>query len=97
MIDIYLNQVVTLKTPSSINDYNEASYTTKNIPARFEYKRKLVRKPTGENIISEAQCYTETQVKPDDVITYDGKDWPVISVKDQVGLDGSVQFYEVSL
>lgn len=97
MLSDYLNQSITLKSKSSVNEYNEATYTTSTIKARFEYKRKMVTDRTGQKVISEAQCYTTTAVKPDDVISYDGVDWPVIAVQNNADLDGTILFYEVIL
>jgi hypothetical protein len=97
MLGDYLNQSITLKSKTTVDAYNQATYTTSTIKARFEYKRKMVTDKTGQQVISEAQCYTTTQVKPDDVITYDGVDRPVISAQDCVGIDGTVMFYEVML
>lgn len=97
MLDIYLNQTVVWKSKTTANEYNEATYSSTSIPARFEYKRKIVRDKTGVQVISEAVCYTESAVQPDDVITFDGKDWPVVSVANQTDLEGTVLFYEVRL
>ncbi len=97
MLSVYLNQTVIWKSKQSVNEYNEATYTSASIPARFEYKRKLVMDKQGVQIVSEAVCYTKSLVKPEDVITYDAKDWVVISVKDSVDLEGNVLCYEVSL
>ena len=97
MIDLYLNQTVTLKSKSSVNAYNESTYTSSTIKARFEYKRKMVRNRQGEEVISEASVYTTTQVKPDDVINFDSVDWQVITVENCVDLNGNVNHYEVML
>lgn len=97
MLSSYLNQSVTLKSKASVNAYNEATYTTSTVKARFEYKRRMVTDREGQQVVSDAQCYTVTQVKPDDVIVYDGINWPVIVVQDHVGIDGTVMYYEVML
>lgn len=97
MITSYCNQTITLKSKSSVNYYNEPTYTTSSISARFEYKRKMVRDKNGLEVVSEAQCYTETAVSPEDIITYDSKDWVVISVSNVVDLFGTVSHYEVML
>ena len=94
MLDMYTNQTVTLKTKGTVNEYNEATYASTSISARFEYKRKLVRNKDGEKIMSEATCFSKTQIKPDDIINYDGVDWVVISVSDERALDGSISHYE---
>jgi hypothetical protein len=44
-----------------------------------------------------ATCYTSTQVKPDDILTFDGIDWVVLSVANEVDLFGNVIHYEVMM
>ena len=87
-ISEYLNQSITLKSKSSVNAYNEATYSSSTISARFEYKRRMVRNNEGEEVLSTAQVFTETQVKPDDVLTFDSRDWQVVTVENCVDLDG---------
>ena len=97
MISEYLNQTVTLKVKGVVNSYNEPSYTSSSIKARFEYKRRMTRDALGQTIVSLATCYTTTQVKPDDLISYDGVDWVVLNVANIVDLFGSISHYEVML
>lgn len=97
MLDTYLNQTVTWKAVSSVNDCNEKTTTSTSISARFQFNRKIVRNSVGETVISEAQCFTESAVKPGDLINFDNVDWTVISVQDNVDLEGNVLFYEVML
>jgi hypothetical protein len=97
MIGNYANQSVTLKSVSSIDEYGQATYATPTIAARYEYSRKIVKDGNGKDVISEARCFTATAVKPDDVITFDGKDWIVISVSNIYNLEGVLKWYEVRL
>jgi hypothetical protein len=97
MINLYLNQTATLKAKASVNLYNEATYTSSTINCRFQHKRKMARNAQGEEVVSMAQVFTTTEVDEDDTITYDGRDWQVIAVEDCVGLDGTVNHYEVFL
>lgn len=97
MIADYLNQTITLKTKSSVNTYNESTFTTSSIKARFEYRRRLIRNSLGEQVISEATVFSLTEIKPDDTITYDGIDWVVLRVSKEVDLFGDVSHYEVML
>jgi hypothetical protein len=97
MISTYLNQTITLKVKGAVNTYNEPTYTSSSIKARFEYKRKLVRNSKGESVISEATCFTQISIKVGDIITYDSIDWVVIGVNSIVGLDGSISHYEAVL
>ena len=94
MITIYSNQFVTLKSLTSIDEYGQAAYTTKVIPARFEYQRKVVKNRQGVEVVSEAKLFTEEIIKPDDAVTFSGRTWPVISVSEQYGLSGELSHYE---
>ena len=91
----YFNQDVTWKSRTSVNAYNEPTYTSSTIKARFEYKRKLIRDATGEEVVSMATCFTQSAVEPEDTITFGGIDWRVISVSAEVDLFGNVNHYEV--
>ena len=95
VISIYLNQLIKLKSLASIDEYGQANYIIKKIPARYEYSRKIVKDKLGSEVISEARCFTSIPVKPDDVITFDSRDWTVISATSQVGLSGIIEHYEV--
>jgi hypothetical protein len=97
MIEAYLNQNIILKTVTSINEYNEPIFTTSTIKARLEYDRTMVKNEKGEEVVSEARLFTVNQIKADDVINYDGKDYPIISVANMVGLEGNLSHYEARL
>lgn len=99
MIKAYLNQSAGWQANKhEPNQYNESTYADPvSIPCRFEYKRRMVRNKQGQEVISEATMFTEKPVKPDDLITFDNIDWVVITVANEVGLNGSVAFYEVMM
>lgn len=98
MLDMYANQTIAWKQKTGTDDFNDSTYAAAvNIKARFEYKRQIIRDRYGQEKVSEAQCYTETAVNVDDIITYDGIDWPVKAITSNCDLDGTVIFYEVSL
>lgn len=97
IIDEYLNQTVTWKSKDSVNEYNEPVYTKKDIRCRFIYERKLTRNSKGEEVVSSGRMFTAEPVRPDDLITYDNVDWPVITVSNEVDLDGNVVYYEVEM
>lgn len=98
MISAYTNQTAGWKVKGAVNEYNEATFADPvTIDCRFEYKRRMVRNKEGQEVISEATMFTKSAVKPDDLVTYDSIDWVVITVANEVGLDGSVAFYEVMM
>lgn len=98
MISAYMNQAAIWKAVTSNDQYNEPTYADAvDIDCRFEYKRKMVRNKEGQEVVSEATMFTKSAVKPDDVITYYEIDWTVLVVANEVGLDGTVEFYEVNM
>lgn len=98
VITSYLNQTVSHQVQSGKDEYNQTSFSDAvDIAARYEYSRKRVINRKGEEVISEAVCFTEVEVKPGDVITFDGINWPVIFVSVERGLGGDVEFYESRL
>jgi hypothetical protein len=97
MLDFYANQDITLKAKGTVDAFNQATYTTSTIKGRLQYKRTIVRNAQGQEVVSESQIFTKSAVVPDDLITVDAVDFPVITVEKPVGLDGTVMWYEVYL
>lgn len=98
MISAYFNQSASWKAVIETDQYNEPTYADPaDVDCRFEYKRKMVRNKEGQEVISEATLFTKSPIKPDDVITYDEIDWTILAVANEVGLDGTVEFYEVNM
>lgn len=93
MISAYINQSLTWKHVSSINEYNEATYTTSTIKGRKETGFKMIRDAQGQETVSSAQVFTKSAVVVNDKID----DKLVIAVDSQITLGGSVSFYEVYL
>lgn len=93
MINDYLNQTASWKSVSSVNQYNEPTYTTKSISVRKEPSRKLVRNNEGEEVTSSAFVVTTSAVAANDLI--DGR--LVITSEPAPGLNGDYIFYEVYL
>jgi len=97
MIEGYLNQRAVWKRKTGSNEYGEPVTKQKTIKVRWEGKRRLVRDQYGNEVISEARVFCVETVGPGDVLTYDGTDWPVITVSEIPGLDGAEQFREVAV
>lgn len=93
MIEAYANQTLILKKPASVNEYNEATYTSTSIKGRLENGYKLIRNKQGEETVSSARVFTKTLVQVDDLIN----DMLVISAEPLTDLDGSTGFYAVYL
>lgn len=67
------------------------------IKCRFVQKRRRVLNQAGEEVLSEASMNCLEEVKPGDIVTYGGRDWPIITVSETPDLDGKVWFREVFL
>jgi outer membrane lipoprotein-sorting protein len=94
MIEMYRNQEVTWKSLTSTSEDGSPTYSSSTIKVRFQYKRKMILDREGKQIISSSQVFTESAIKPGDTITFDGKAWPVLDVKNNYDLDGDLAFYE---
>lgn len=98
MFDLYASFKIAWKRRTGIKD-NGVPILEPMPPlrGRVSYKRRLIRDARGEQVVSEALVMTMTDVRPGDVITWDGRDWPVIAVTTQYGLHETVLHREVSL
>lgn len=68
------------------------------IKGRLEWQRKKIINDRGEEALSEAVLYTPTRLKPGDLVKADGRNWPVIAVRERKGLyGGASDHWEVSL
>ena len=97
MIEGYLNQRVVWKRKTGQNEYGEPVTKKKTIKVRWEGKRRLVRDNEGREVVSEARVFCIEPVKPGDILKYEDRDWPVISVSIVPGLDGSENHREVAV
>ena len=97
MIDSYANQDATLQrylgpTPSG-NKYD----TSIPIKVRYEQSKRLIRNSQGKEIISRAFIASETELNEEDLITYNGNTFPIITADPAPGLMGNILFYEAYL
>jgi hypothetical protein len=97
MIEGYLNQRAVWKRVVGQNMYGEPETKQKAIKVRWEGKRRLVRDNQGREVVSEARVFCVDAVKPGDILKYEDRDWPVISVSIVPGLDGSESHREVAV
>lgn len=98
MIQDYLNQNASWQLKTGNNSYGEPTYSAAAvINCRFEGKHRLVRSAEGVQVVSEATLYCTEAVKANDLITYDGREYVVLSVADQPHLDGTISHREVYL
>ena len=56
-----------------------------------------MRDNEGREVVSEARVFCIEPVKPGDILKYEDRDWPVISVSIVPGLDGSESHREVAV
>lgn len=97
MLGDYLNQTITWRSRSSVNEYNEPTFSTSSVAGRTVYKRSMVRLANGEEITSHAFIYTEALIQEGDEITLGNKNWTVRQVYPHVYFDGTTMGYKVVL
>ncbi len=75
-----------------------ASYAAAaDIRGRMVFSRRLVISKSGEAVTSEAVYYTDEEIKPGDLITYHGREWPVIAAAEKSNVFGTFDHWEASL
>lgn len=98
MITPYLNQTAIWKRVTGRDVFGQPLIaSTTSIPVRWEGKRRLVRNTEGEQVVSEARVYTTHPVQPGDILSFGGRDWPVIAVAEVPTLNGTTLYREVSV
>jgi hypothetical protein len=112
MIKDYLNQRATLLKFQQYNEYGEPVFyatvfyqpgqpvpaeCSLDMPVRWEGKRHMVRNLQGEEVVSEARVFSLVEPTLQDRFRYQGRDWLILAVSAQVGLDGNVAYYEVAV
>lgn len=97
MISKYLNQDALLKKMVPKDGYPPIPGHSTPIKVRWEGKRRLVRNAQGQEVVSEARVLCTAEISPGDVLEYGGRNWPVITVSEAVGLDGRLMFREVAV
>jgi len=93
---IPMEQDATWKQKTTHDGYDQ-SWSSTAIKCRWVEKRRVVRNSQGANVVSEATMNCIEAVQADEIITFDGKDWPIIAVSKVPDLDGVVWFREVAL
>ncbi len=96
MLNAYLTQTATWKRLTGYGP-DGPIYAETVIKVRWEGKRRLVRDRQGAEVVSEGRVYCVEAVRAGDVLTYGGRDWPVISVSEVPTLDGRVLWREVAV
>lgn len=91
MIAAYLNQTATLYRKTGQDAYGKPTYDAgTTVKVRWQGRLKLVRDKTGKEVVAESQVWLRETVAVDDKLTYGGRDYIVLAVTEEVGLDGTV-------
>jgi len=67
------------------------------IAGRLEWKRRKIIDSKGEESISEAALLTPVRLGAGDLVTADGREWPVKAVTERQDLYGNTDHWEVML
>ena len=72
------------------NDGNDDTFTSSTITALWAHGAKIVRTQNGDELQCQAICRCEAAVDAGDVLTKDGRDYPVLGLVG-VSYDGSMR------
>ena len=72
------------------NDGNDDVYTSSSITVLWAHGAKIVRTQNGDELQCQAICRCEAAVDAGDVLTKDGRDYPVLGLVG-VSYDGSMR------
>jgi hypothetical protein len=72
------------------NDGNDDTYATSTITVLWAHGAKVVRTAQGEELACQAVVKCEAAVEAGDVLTKDGRDWPVLGLV-SASYDGSMR------
>jgi hypothetical protein len=98
LLSLYANQDIPWKRKIGMKPNGQPLYADPQpVKGRFEYTRRFIRSAQGEKVVSEASVMTRAPVNPDDILVWDGRDWPVLAVAIIYGLMGKELHREVSL
>lgn len=96
MIEGTLNQTATWKHATGQDEYGQPTTVDITIKVRWEGKRRMVRNQQGQDVVSEVRVYCKEAIQPCDIMTFGGRDWPVIAVSETPDLSGQVLYREVA-
>lgn len=99
MIGVYLSQTAVWRRRAGQDEYGKPTFAPDtSIACRWEWKRRLVRTLSGDEVVSEARVFLRDAVGAGDVLVDPaGRAWTVISASPQYALDGAELYREVAL
>jgi len=101
LLELFAMQDIGWRHRTGIKDNGAAIYSPAApedptiIKGRVEASRRLVRNEKGEQVISQAYVMTTASVELGDVLVWQGREWPVLTVDIATGLLGAELHREV--
>ena len=98
MIKHILNDSAVVKSVSSVDEYNEYTFSEpKNIKCNIEFAQKVDVSPVLSEQTHPVRMFCHETVNLNDVVTYKNKDYKAVQVSEYKDPDGNPMFYEVFL
>ena len=100
MIHAYLNQTATRKPKTGFDAYGKRiKGDGVSFSLRFQHTQKLIKNANGDEIMIDGKAWiSHTQtMKENDIITFEGIDYNVISVATKRDLDGEIDHKKLFL
>ena len=98
MIQDYLNQNITLKTKTGVNEYNEPSFSTSTVRARVEPDVSRIRLENGDVITTKGRVFLWNIPNIGDRVSWGTfTDLEIFEINGIIDLGGKVVGYECLL
>jgi hypothetical protein len=98
MIQDYLNQDITLKTKTGVNEYNEPTFSTSTVRARLEPDAKKIMLLNGEVITTKGRVFLWNIPNLGDKVSWGTfVDLEIFEISGIVDLGGKIVGYECLL
>lgn len=95
MIGDYLTQDAVLRRRTGVAASGTPTYEDVPIKCLFGWGARLVAGSNGQQVTARGLVFTKTKVLVGDAIQHEGRDWPVITSYERIGLGGVINHYEV--
>lgn len=101
MLDLFAMQDIGWRRRTGIKDNGAAIYSPAApedptvIKGRVESSRRLVRNEKGEQVISQAYVMTTALIELGDMVVWQGREWPVLTVDIETDLMGKELHREI--
>lgn len=98
MFELYATQKITVKPRVGTKDNGAPVFgSSQTINGRIQYRHRLLRTTSAEEVVSKALIMSTTPIHEGDVVVLEGRDWPVLTSEPIYGLSSDPIHWESNL